>query len=105
MIRIVGFYRWQDGAHFDHTYYHSEHMHIARDALSPHGLMRLESDRFLSQAAPVPGQIIAATYAYFPSFEVAQAALIAGVKTLIDDVSKYTNLMPEIHLSEVYSHA
>ena len=104
MIRITGMYRWEDGARFDHAYYASEHMRIAREALLPHGLVGLESDRFLMHGAPQPGQIIAATNAYFPTPEIAQAAMSRAAKTLMDNVPHYTNLTPLMHMSEVSTH-
>jgi uncharacterized protein (TIGR02118 family) len=104
MIRVIGLYRWEDGARFDHEYYRSEHMRLTREVLTSHGLIRLESDRYLSPKAPVPGQIIAATNAYFPTLETAQSAMAAAAKALTEDVPKYTNLKPQLHLAEVNSH-
>lgn len=105
MIRVTGFYRWQEGASFNHEYYHGEHMRHANALLSPQGLVRLESDRFLSAKPPVVGEIVAASNAYFPTVEVAQAALAVASAALIADVANYTSLKPEIHFSVVTSHA
>lgn len=105
MIRIIGFYRWSEGASFNHEYYNSEHMRLTKDALTPHGLLRLESDRYISPKPPVAGEIIAASNAYFPSVEIAQAALAAVGAVLMADVPRYTNLKPEIQLSLVTAHA
>jgi hypothetical protein len=35
MIRVIGFYRWSDGANFDHEYYNGEHMRLTKEALTP----------------------------------------------------------------------
>ena len=104
MVRVNGLYRWEDGAHFDHAYYNTEHMRVTREALAPHGLLRLESDRVLTSGAPVPGQIIAATNAYFATIEAAQAAMMAAAQTLMANVRQYTNLTPQVHMSVVTSH-
>jgi uncharacterized protein (TIGR02118 family) len=104
MIRITGFYRWEDGASFNHEYYDKEHMRITKDALSPLGLMRLESDRFLAGKPRVAGEIIAATNAYFPSLEVAQKAMAAAGAVLLADVPNYTSLKPELRFSVVTTH-
>jgi uncharacterized protein (TIGR02118 family) len=104
MIRVTGFYRWKDGASFDHEYYNKEHMRITKDLLSPHGLMRLESDRFVGSNPPVTGAIVAATNAYFPSIEVAQRALAASGAALLADVANYTNIKPDMQFSIVTSH-
>lgn len=104
MIHVTGIYRWEEGARFDHAYYASEHMRVAKEALLPHGLLKLESDRFLLPGAPQAGQIIAATHAYFPTLEIAQAAMAKAAQTLMANVSNYTNLRPQMHLSEVSTH-
>ncbi|MCX7219464.1 MAG: EthD family reductase [Burkholderiales bacterium] len=101
MIRVIGFYRWQEGAHFDDAYYNGAHMHLTQQALSPHGLLRLESDRYLSNKAPLVGEIIAASNAYFATVEEAQAAMAAVGAILMADLAQYTNLRPEIRMSVV----
>ncbi len=104
MVRVIGFYRWKEGAYFDHKYYGTEHMRLTKDALASHGLYRLESDHFISAQQPEPGEIIAASHAYFPSFEVAQAAITNVGAVIMSDVFNYTNLKPEIRFSVVSSH-
>lgn len=104
MIRVTGIYQWEDGAHFDHAYYNSEHMRITREALTANGLIRLESDRVLSSNAPAPGDVIATTNAYFPDLKVAQAAMAIATQALMEDLPKYTNLKPQIRISFVTSH-
>jgi uncharacterized protein (TIGR02118 family) len=104
VIRVTGFYRWTDGASFDHEYYNSAHMALTREQLMPLGLVRLESDRFIGGAAPKPGEIVAASHAYFQDIAQAQAALASVGKVLMSDVPKYTTLIPEIRMSVVTSH-
>jgi uncharacterized protein (TIGR02118 family) len=104
VIRVTGFYRWTDGASFDHEYYNSAHMALTREQLLPLGLVRLESDRFISGTAPKPGEIVAASHAYFRDIAQAQAALASAGKVLMSDVPKYTTLVPEIRMSVVTSH-
>lgn len=101
MVRVVAFYRWRPGAAFDHNCYGSQYMPMVRQLLIPHGLLRLECDRYLTAEACAEGEIIAATNAYFASVEAAQAALKAVGGVLQSHVSKYTNLQPEIRLSLV----
>src|SRR4029077_12091030 len=86
VIRVTGFYRWTDGASFDHEYYNSAHMALTREQLMPLGLVRLESDRFIGGAAPKPGEIVAASHAYFQDIAQAQAALASVGKVLMSDV-------------------
>lgn len=104
MLRVIGIYRWADGATFNHEYYNSEHMQLTRRLLAPHGLLRLESDRYISSASPVTGDVIAASNAYFPSVDVAQAAIAAVGGDLMEDLKNYTNLRPELRFAVVSSH-
>lgn len=104
MIRVTGFYRWKAGARFDHEYYRTEHMPFARRLLAPLGLLRLESDQFLTDPQPRDGDIVAATYAYFESAEAARAALAAAGQELLASVPNYSTLKPELVMSMVTSH-
>ncbi len=104
MIRVIGFYRWTSGAVFDHDYYHSQHMKLTRELLQPFGLIRLESDRYLSPKAPRDGDVIAASNAYFETIEAAQTAMAAVGTQLMSDVPKYTTLTPEVRMASVNPH-
>jgi len=104
MIRVIGVYRWVEGATFDHAYYNTEHMRLTRELLAPRGLVRLESDRYLSNAPATPGSIIAASHAYFESVEVAKSAVAAAAAALMADIPKYTSLKPELSFAAVESH-
>ncbi|UXI66826.1 EthD family reductase [Tahibacter amnicola] len=105
MIRVSGFYRWRDGARFDHADYAGRHMAMARELLQPFGLTRLESDRRLSAAAPASGEIVAASHAYFATVEDAQNAVVKAGASLLADAANYTDLVPEICLFAVSDHA
>ncbi len=105
MFKVTALYRWREGARFDHHYYHGAHMRIAREALEPLGLLRLESDRVLHPGAPRPGQVIALTSAFFATLQQAQAAAKQSAPVLMADVPNYTDIAPESYFSQVASHA
>lgn len=104
MIRVIGFYRWKEGATFDHDYYHSTHMRLTHELLQPLGLVRLESDRYLSRKPPRDGDVIAASNAYFETIDAANAAMAAAGAELMADVPKYTSLTPETRIAQVNTH-
>ena len=104
MVRVIGFYKWKRGARFDHQYYRTKHMATARDLLQPLGLLRLESDEFLVIGEPQEGVVIAATFAYFDTPSAAQAALAAAGPALLKSVPEYTDLIPELVMSQVTAH-
>ena len=104
MIKVTALYRWREGASFNHDYYHGEHMRIARAALQPLGLVRLESDRVLYPGEPRPGQVVALTNAFFNDLEQAQTAARHTATVLMADVPNYTNIAPESYFANVQAH-
>ena len=104
MIKVTVLYRWREGASFNHDYYHGEHMRVARDALDPLGLVRLESDRVLYPGAPRPGQVVALTHAFFETLPQAQAAAQRAAPALMADIPNYTTLQPESHFAQMQHH-
>ena len=105
MIKVTAVYRWREGATFNHDYYHSEHMRIARAALQPLGLIRLESDRVLYPGDPRPGQIVALTNAFFSDLKQAQTAARATMAELSADISNYTNIQPDSYFAQALEHS
>ena len=104
MIKVTAVYRWREGAAFNHDYYHSEHMHIARAALQPLGQVRLESDRVLYPGEPRPGQIVALTNAFFSDLTQAHTAAKATKAELWADIPNDTNIQPEPYFAQVVEH-
>ena len=104
MIKITALYRWREGATFDHDYYHGEHMRIARAALQPLGLVRLESDRVLYPGEPRPGQVVALTNAFFADLTQAQSAAKQTAAELTADIPNYTNIQPESYIAQMLGH-
>lgn len=105
MIRVTGFFRWEAGALFNHDYYRDEHMRLVGELLAPLGMMRLESDKLFMEEAPAPGQLVAATSAYFLSLGAAQVAVSTVCSLLRADLHNFTTLLPEIHCGTVATHA
>lgn len=101
MIRITGTYVWRDGARFEHDIYQHEHMALTRELLGPLGLTRLEAERFVLPKGPRVGEPVAATNAYFASLEQAQAALAQAGAQLAAHVVRYTDLQPQLRISEL----
>lgn len=104
MVRIIGNYRWFDGAHFDHTKYRDAHLPLTARLLQPFGLRRLESDQSLTDPAPRPGQIVASSVAYFDTAQDARSALLGAGKELMADVANYTDISPELHMAAITQH-
>lgn len=105
MIKVTALYRWREGATFNHDYYHREHMRIARAALQPLGLVRLESDRVLYPGEPRPGQVVALTNAFFCDLKQAQIAAKQTAAELMADIPNYTNIEPESYFAQLNEHS
>ncbi|MDZ7865953.1 EthD family reductase [Acidovorax sp.] len=105
MYRITSHYRWSHGARFDAVYYQTEHMRITLQATGPLGLVRLESD-LVHRVAPLQaGDLVASTHACFATLSQAQAALAEAGPCLRADLSRYTNIKPELFFVLVSHHS
>lgn len=99
MIRVSVLYPSGEGKKFDHDYYAKKHMPLAGQLLKP---VRYEIDKGLAGGAPgSPAPFIAACHIYFNSLGDFQNTMGAHGKTLIDDIPNYTNIQPQIQISEI----
>lgn len=101
MIRITVSYPAKEGARFDHAYYQQQHAALIREKLDAHGLRRLEIDRAVSDGAGKAAPIIAAAHMLFDTIEAFKAAMAAGGKALAADMANYTDLQPQVLISEI----
>lgn len=101
MYKVTAVYRWRSGATFDHDYYKSRHLQLTHALLDPLGLQSFECEQVLLRGSPQDGQAVAVSNAYFATLEQAHAALAKAGGALLADVSNYSNLQPEIHISVV----
>lgn len=102
MIRVTVSYAAREGARFDHAYYQNRHAALIREHLGAHGLRRLEIDQVLSDAAGNPAPVVAAAHMLFDDVAAFQAAMAAGGQPLMADVANYTDIPPQILISQVH---
>lgn len=99
MIRVSVLYPNESGKKFDHDYYTMQHMPLVGRLLKP---VRYEIDKGLAGGAPgAPAPFVAACHIYFNSLGDFQANMGAHGKTLVDDIPNYTNIQPQIQISEI----
>ncbi len=102
MVRVSVLYPHRDGARFDHAYYAQKHMPMVGDRLKRFGLVRYEIDRGIAGGAPgAPAPFVAACHLYFNSADDFQKGIAAQGKELMADVPNYTNITPQVQLSEI----
>lgn len=102
MIRVSVLYASGDGKTFNHDYYTTKHMPLVRERLGGLGLRRLEVDRGLAGGAPgAPAPYVCAGHLYFDSVDDFQKAMKPHGKELFADVPNFTNIQPQVQISEI----
>ena len=102
MIRISVLYPTSEGKKFDVDYYVKTHMKLVRDRLTSFGLVRTEVDKGLAGGAPgSPAPYVAIGHVYFNALEGFQKGMGQHGKEIMADVANYTNIPPQMQISEV----
>lgn len=100
MIKISVMYPYKDGAIFDHEYYKNKHLPLLKEKMGDY-CVRYSVDRGLSGAAPgSPPVYIASCHIYCESVESFYAGFGPSRKEILADVINYTDLTPEMQISE-----
>lgn len=100
MIRITVAYPHTEGARFDHDYYQTRHGDLIRETLGASGLQRLEIDRVLSDGAGKVAPTVAAAHMFFLDIDAFKMAMKVGGKALADDLRNYTDIQPQVLISQ-----
>lgn len=102
MIRASFMYPAGEGKTFDHTYYAQKHVPLLKERLGPPGLLRFEIDKGLAGGAPGwAAPFVCVGQAYFNSLGDFQQAMKAHGKELVSDVPNFTNIQPQVQISEI----
>jgi uncharacterized protein (TIGR02118 family) len=102
MIRVSVMYPSGEGKKFDHAYYANQHMSLVHKRLDSLGLIRTEVDKGVAGGAPgAPAPYAAIGHVYFNSIADFQAAMKPHGKELFDDVPNFTNIAPQVQISEI----
>ncbi len=102
MIRISVLYPSGEGKRFDYDYYTKKHMPLVSERLKSGGLIRLEVDKGLAGGAPgAPAPFACVGHLYFNSVPEFQKAMAPHGKELFADVPNFTNITPQVQISEV----
>ena len=102
MIRVSVLYPHEPGGRFDHVYYAQQHMPMVKAKLGRFGLRRLEIDKGLFGADPgSPAPFVCIGHLYFESTFDFWNGLSAHGEEIMADVPNYTDLTPQIQVSEV----
>lgn len=101
MIRVSVSYPKENGARFDMGYYMGSHVALVKKKFGHHGLVRIEVDEPLDGTAGGPPTIVVIMHLYFETLEGFQQAMKDHGAEVVGDVPNYTDLQPQLHVSEV----
>jgi uncharacterized protein (TIGR02118 family) len=102
MIRVTILYPNETGKKFDWDYYASKHVPLAREKLTPLGLVRAEIDKGISAPDPnAPAPFIAVANFFFNTVDDVHSAFRQVGRDVMGDIPNYTDIKPQILISEV----
>lgn len=102
MFRVSVMYAGKDGGKFDLDYYAQKHMALVRERLASFGLQRIEVDKGLAGGAPGQAAPYVCTgHLYWNSLDDFQKGMKVHGKELMGDVPNFTNLTPQMQISEI----
>jgi uncharacterized protein (TIGR02118 family) len=102
MIRVTVLYPSGDGKKFDHDYYVKNHMTLVQERLKSFGIVRTEVDKGVAGGAPgVPAPYVAIGHVYFNTVADFQKGMGQHGKEIMADIANYTNIQPQIQISEI----
>ena len=101
MYKVSVMYPNGDGATFDHAYYRDRHMPMVAQKLGA-ALARYTVDKGIAGGEPgAPPAYVASCSLFVESLEAFQAGMAAHGRAIMADVPNYTNVQPQIEITEV----
>ncbi|HXZ28624.1 MAG TPA: EthD family reductase [Terriglobales bacterium] len=102
MIRLTVMYPATPGSSFDWSHYLGPHLALARQLLSPFGLLRIEIDRGVAGFPPgTPLHFHAIGHLFFSSAGELERAMAATAPQLLADQRKYFSGESVVQVNEV----
>jgi uncharacterized protein (TIGR02118 family) len=102
MVRMSVMYPRGEGKKFDLDYYAKKHMPLVQARWGGMGLVRYEIDKGLAGGAPgSPAPFVCIAQIYFDNTGNLQKAVAAHGKELFADVPNFTDITPQVQISEI----
>jgi uncharacterized protein (TIGR02118 family) len=101
MIKVSVMYPNKDGARFDHGYYRDTHMPMVKAKMGD-ACDFCTVDKGLAGGQPgTPAVFVAMCHIYCDSVEAFESGFGPHAKEIMADVANYTDLTPQVQISEV----
>jgi len=105
MIKVSVFYPNTPGARFDFDYYTNSHLPMVRDKLGA-ACQGVAADKGIAGGTPgAAAPYVAIAHLYFESVEAFNTAFGAAANEILGDIPNYTDLTPDLQISEVLLNA
>ncbi len=101
MVRLFAMYPNKPDSKFDFDYYASVHMQMAKERLREFGLRGMGITKGISTLDGEPAAYICIGTVDFDNAEDMQRGFEAHAEALMADIPNYTDIEPEIQISEV----
>lgn len=101
MVRVTVMYEQKQDIRFDEDYFLNKHIPMVREKLEPMGMLKLEIDRGISGGGGNPAPYLFLAHMAFESLESFQKAFGQVRDEISSDVPIYTDIKPEIQISEI----
>jgi uncharacterized protein (TIGR02118 family) len=101
MIRLTALYRNSEGSRFDFDYYVKTHLQLARERLADFGMGRIEVERGIEAMDGERAAYICVAHADFSDMADLKRGFEEHGEELLADVPNYTDIEPEVQISEV----
>ena len=104
MIKVSVLYPHDPAKKFDFDYAANTHLPMVVRLLGPMGLQSSGMDKGISTADPsAPAPFVAVNHLVFNTVEEVHQAFITHGSEIMSDVKNYTDITPQIQISEVVS--
>jgi uncharacterized protein (TIGR02118 family) len=101
MIRLTALYRNSEGSRFDFDYYVKTHLQLARKRLADFGMGRIEVEKGIEALDGERAAYICVAHADFLDMADLKRGFEEHAEELLADVPNYTDIEPEVQISEV----
>lgn len=102
MVRMSVMYPAGEGKKFDLDYYAKKHMPLVKTRFDGMGFVRYEIDKGIAGGAPgSAAPFVCVGQVYFNSLAELQKAVATHGKELFADVPNFTNITPQVQISEI----
>ncbi len=101
MVRVRVLYRNLDSATFDFDYYVNSHLKLARRRLGDFGMGRIDVEKGIEAMDGGSAPYLCVAHVEFSDMDELKRGMERHAEELLADVPNYTNIEPEVQISEV----